>query len=84
MKLLDFDYTKKNGEFTKRTIAVVQEPQRFIEGIDVTELDLESLQSLLISTVNCLMSINFCKPNLSTSTILNITIAGLFPKIWKT
>lgn len=42
MKLIDFDYTKKNGEFTKRTLAVVQEPQQFIEGIDVTELDVES------------------------------------------
>jgi hypothetical protein len=41
MKLLDFEYTKKNGEFTKRTIAVVQEPQKFIEGIDITQLDLD-------------------------------------------
>jgi len=42
MKLLDFEYTKKNGEFSKRTVAVVQEPQRFIEGIDVTDLDVDS------------------------------------------
>lgn len=42
MKLLDFEYVKKTGELSKRTVAVVQEPQRFIEGIDVTELDVES------------------------------------------
>jgi hypothetical protein len=42
VKLLDFDYIKKTGESSTRTLAVVQEPQRFIEGIDVTELDHES------------------------------------------
>jgi hypothetical protein len=41
MKLLDFEYTKKNGDFTKRTIAVVQEPQQFVEGIDISGLELE-------------------------------------------
>lgn len=41
MKLLDFEYTKKNGEFTKRTIAVVQEPQQFVEGIDISGLEVE-------------------------------------------
>jgi len=42
MKLLDFEYTKKNGQFTKRTVAVLQEPQKFIEGIDVSDLDTEN------------------------------------------
>lgn len=42
MKLLDFEYTKKDGKTSKRVLAVVQEPQKFFEGIDVSELDDES------------------------------------------
>lgn len=39
MKLMEFNYTKANGEITDRALLVTQEPQKNVSGYDVTQLD---------------------------------------------
>jgi hypothetical protein len=39
MKLLEFNYTKQDGEVTKRAIIELVTPTKFIEGWDVSSLD---------------------------------------------
>ena len=43
MKLMDFTYNKTNGEKSVRSVAVVNEPNKFIEGIDISELSNDEL-----------------------------------------
>ena len=38
MKLMQFMYTKSNGDISERALLVTQEPTQLIAGIDVTEL----------------------------------------------
>lgn len=38
MKIMEFTYTKPNGDVSQRTVMVVQEPQKFVEGVDVSDL----------------------------------------------
>ncbi len=35
---MEFVYTKNTGESKPRTLVVLQEPQKFFEGIDVTDM----------------------------------------------
>ncbi len=39
MKIMEFQYTKSNGEVSNRTVAVLLEPCKFVEGIDVSDMD---------------------------------------------
>lgn len=39
MKLTEFTYTKRNGDVSKRAVIVTGEPNKFLRGIDVSELD---------------------------------------------
>lgn len=41
MKIKEFTYTKHNGEVTQRTLVELVSPTNHIEGIDVTELDMD-------------------------------------------
>lgn len=47
MKLTEFTYTKKNGDVSNRAVIVVQEPNRFLQGIDVSELDNDDLAQVV-------------------------------------
>lgn len=38
MKIMEFTYTKSNGDSKKRAVMLLQEPQKFFEGIDVSDL----------------------------------------------
>lgn len=42
MKLVEFLYTKENGTQSQRAVVEVQQPNKFFEGIDVSELDAEA------------------------------------------
>lgn len=42
MKLVEFLYTKENGTQSQRAVVEVQQPNKFFEGVDVSELDAES------------------------------------------
>jgi hypothetical protein len=42
MKIKEFTYTKPNGEVSQRTLVELVSPTEHIEGIDVSELDLDS------------------------------------------
>lgn len=42
MKIKEFTYTKPNGEVSQRTIVELVSPTEHVEGIDVSELDLDS------------------------------------------
>lgn len=42
MKIKEFIYTKPNGEVSHRTLVELVSPTEHIEGIDVSELDLDS------------------------------------------
>lgn len=42
MKIKEFTYTKPNGEVSQRTIVELVSPTEHIEGIDVSELDMDS------------------------------------------
>jgi hypothetical protein len=42
MKIKEFTYTKPNGEVSQRTVVELVSPTEHIEGIDVTELDMDS------------------------------------------
>ena len=43
MKFTEFTYTKKSGDASQRAVVIVQEPNRFLQGIDVSELDNDDL-----------------------------------------
>ena len=47
MKLTEFTYTKRNGDVSQRAVIVTQEPNKFLQGIDVSELDNEDLGELI-------------------------------------
>lgn len=38
MKLVEFQYTKANGDSSQRAVIELQQPSKHFEGIDVTEL----------------------------------------------
>lgn len=42
MKIKEFTYTKLNGEVSQRTVVELVSPTEHIEGIDVSDLDLDS------------------------------------------
>lgn len=42
MKVLEFKYTKANGKVSDRTVVQLVAPTKHIEGIDVTELDIDT------------------------------------------
>jgi len=42
MKIKEFTYTKPNGEVSQRTLVELVSPTEHIEGIDVTELDMDA------------------------------------------
>lgn len=39
MKLMEFKYTKADGNVSERAVVVTQEPQKLLGGIDVTNMD---------------------------------------------
>ena len=47
MKLTEFTYTKRNGDVSQRAVLVTQEPNKFLQGVDVSELDNEDLGELI-------------------------------------
>lgn len=38
MKIMEFVYTKNTGESKQRAVLVMQEPQEFVEGIDLSDM----------------------------------------------
>lgn len=42
MKIKEFTYTKPNGDVSKRTLVELVEPTEHVEGIDVSDLDMDS------------------------------------------
>jgi hypothetical protein len=42
MKIKEFTYTKPNGEVSQRTLVELVSPTEHIEGIDVSELDMDT------------------------------------------
>ena len=42
MKIKEFTYTKPNGEVSQRTLVELVSPTEHIEGIDVSELDMDA------------------------------------------
>jgi hypothetical protein len=42
MKIKEFTYTKPNGDTSQRTLVELVTPTEHIEGIDVSELDMDS------------------------------------------
>lgn len=38
LKIMEFVYTKNTGESKARAVLVMQEPQQFLEGIDLSDL----------------------------------------------
>ena len=42
MKILSFNYTKTDGKQSDRVLAVLVKPNTMFEGIDISELDMES------------------------------------------
>jgi len=42
MKIKEFTYTKPNGDFSHRTLVELVTPTEHIEGIDVSELDMDA------------------------------------------
>ena len=41
MKFTEFTYTKKTGDVSQRAVIVTGEPSKFLQGIDVSELQPE-------------------------------------------
>lgn len=41
MKIKEFTYTKPNGDVSQRTVVELVSPTEHIEGIDVSELDMD-------------------------------------------
>ena len=46
MKVLEFTYTKANGDTSKRTVVEVAKPSKFIAGFDISEVDPEVMLEL--------------------------------------
>lgn len=42
MQIKEFTYTKPNGDVSQRTLVELVSPTQHIEGIDVSELDMDS------------------------------------------
>ena len=42
MKIKEFTYTKPNGAVSQRTVVELVSPTEHVEGIDVSELDMDS------------------------------------------
>jgi hypothetical protein len=42
VKIKEFTYTKPNGDVSQRTVVELVSPTEHIEGIDVSELDMDS------------------------------------------
>lgn len=42
MQIKEFTYTKSNGDVSQRTLVELVSPTQHIEGIDVSELDMDS------------------------------------------
>lgn len=42
MKLVEFNYTKANGDVSQRAVIELQPPSKHFEGIDVSQLDTDS------------------------------------------
>lgn len=42
MKIKEFTYTKPNGDVSQRTLVELVSPTTHVEGIDVSELDMDS------------------------------------------
>lgn len=42
MKIKEFTYTKRNGDVSQRTLVELVSPTEHIEGIDVSDLDMDS------------------------------------------
>ena len=47
MKLTEFTYTKRSGDVSQRAVIVTQEPNKFLQGIDVSELDNDHLAEII-------------------------------------
>ena len=47
MKLTEFTYTKKSGDVSQRAVIVTSEPNKFLQGIDVSELDNDRLAEII-------------------------------------
>jgi enoyl-CoA hydratase/carnithine racemase len=47
MKLTEFTYTKKTGDVSQRAVIVTSEPNKFLQGIDVSELDNDDLAQVV-------------------------------------
>ena len=41
MKIKEFTYTKPNGDVSQRTVVELVSPTEHVEGIDVSELDMD-------------------------------------------
>lgn len=48
MKLATFTYTKADGSISKREVVEVAAPNKFYQGYDVSELDADEFQQLII------------------------------------
>jgi len=42
MKIKEFTYTKPNGDVSQRTLVELVTPTEFCEGVDVSEMDMDS------------------------------------------
>lgn len=51
MNILTFNYTKANGSTSDRVLAVMTKPNTMYEGIDISDMDMES-QALFADKVN--------------------------------
>lgn len=43
MKVIEFTYTKPNGDVSKRAVVEISKPSKFVTGIDISELDYDSM-----------------------------------------
>ena len=48
MKIKEFTYTKPNGDVSQRTLVELVTPTDSIEGIDVSELDVETYGEFIV------------------------------------
>ena len=48
MKIKEFTYTKPNGDVSQRTLVELVSPTDSIEGIDVSELDMEAYGEFIV------------------------------------
>lgn len=55
MKIKEFTYTKPNGDVSQRTLVELVSPTEHVEGIDVSDLDMDSYAEF-VSKLNALES----------------------------